>query len=80
MKTIQEKLNINNESQKNKYYVAFSYLNVRPLFKSQLLEYFDFDIERAWNSDEKDLAMLSEHLEISIPRSFLSQKEKLDID
>lgn len=80
MKTIQEKLNINNESQKNKYYVAFSYLNVRPLFKSQLLEYFDFDIERAWNSDEKDLAMLSEHLEISIPRSFLSQKEKIDID
>ncbi len=81
MKTVQEKLDILNTTDKVKYYVAFSYLlNVRPLFKAQLLEYFDFDIKRAWQADEKDLAAMSENLEISIPRNFLSQRDKLDVD
>lgn len=80
MKTIQEKLNILKTDDKLKYYAAFSYLNTRPLFKAKLLEYFDFDIKRAWLTDEKDLAQLEQDTQITIPRSFLSQKEKLNID
>ena len=65
---------------KIKYYTAFSYLNVNPLFKARLLEYFDFDVKRAWLCDENDLKNLAESLQISIPRSFLSLKNKLDVE
>ena len=57
-KTNQLKLNTQEQTDKIKYYVAFSYLFVRPLFKSKLLEYFDFDIKRAFLADKKDLEQI----------------------
>lgn len=80
MKTNQLKLDIQGSKDKAKYYTAFSYLNIRPLFKAKLLEYFDFDIQRAWLCDENDLKAFCEIEEITIPKSFLSQKAKLDVD
>jgi len=80
MKINQMKLDISNEKNKAKYYVAFSYLNVRPLFKVKLFEYFDYDIKRTWECDEEDLKAFSQLNEITIPRNFLLQKAKLDLD
>lgn len=81
MKINQLKLDTSNKNNKAKYYTAFSFLNVRPIFKTKLLEYFDFDIKRAWECNKQDLMDFSEsNEEISIPRDFLSKKAKLNID
>lgn len=82
MKINQLKLETNKTAgvKKNKYYCAFSYLFVNPYFKSKLFEYFDFDIERCWQADSKDLQALAEHYDISIPRTFLEKKSKLNPD
>ena len=63
-----------------KYFVAFSYIQATPLFKAKLFEYFDFDIKRAFLADEKDLIAFSETFDINVPKTFLSKKNKLDID
>lgn len=63
-----------------KYFTAFSYLFVRPLFKSKLFEYFDFDIERAFKSDKNDLQKVAEFYELQIPSGFIEKRNKLDID
>ena len=76
-KTNQLKLNTQEQTDKIKYYVAFSYLFVRPLFKSKLLEYFDFDIKRAFLADKKDLEQISEFYDISIPRDFIEKRDIL---
>lgn len=75
----QTKLNISIE-EKNKYYAAFSFLTIKPILKTKLLEYFDFDIKKAWHCDKNDLLMFCEQEQISFPRSFVSQRAKLDID
>ena len=80
VKTNQLKLDTSNPNDKTKYYVAFSYLFVRPLFKAKLLEYFDFDIKRAFQADKNDLAQFAEFYEMPIPRDFLEKKDKLDVD
>ncbi len=79
MKNIQMKFDTKN-SDKAKYYAAFSYLNTKTVFKSKLLEYFDFDVKRAWLCDKNDLSELCKKEDLSIPRNFLSQKSKLDIE
>ena len=65
-KTKQIKLEIMEKKDKKKYYAAFSFLNVRPIFKSKLLEFFDFDVENAFWAEEKDLAQIREIYNISI--------------
>lgn len=80
MKTNQLKLNTNSENNKAKYYAAFSYITARPLLKAKLLEYFDFDVKRAWMCDENDLKAFCEQTETSFSRAFLAQKEKLDVE
>lgn len=79
-KQYQLKLNTIEKTDKNKYYIAFSYLNFRPLFKAKLFEFFDFDIERTFNVDENDLKNFSEQTDMKIPKDFLKKKNKLDID
>ena len=79
MKNIQMKLDTEN-NEKAKYYAAFSYLNTKTIFKTKLLEYFDFDIKRAWQCDKNELSEFCKKEDLSIPRNFLSQKSKLDID
>ena len=66
--------------EKIKYYTAFSYLAVKPLFKSKLLEYFDYDIKRAFLSDEKDIQKMCLEYDISVPPNFLDKKSKIDVE
>ncbi|MBR3605728.1 MAG: DNA-processing protein DprA, partial [Candidatus Gastranaerophilales bacterium] len=68
------------DNDKLKYYVAFSFLNVQPIFKSRIFEYFDYDIVRAFNVDEKDLQSLCEYYEMNIPREYLKKRDSLNID
>ena len=53
----QLKLNTDNEDAV-KYYVAFSYLDIRPLFKAKLFEYFDYDIKRAFGATKQEIEQL----------------------
>lgn len=76
----QQKLDIMEKIDKIKYYTAFSYLLLRPLFKTKLFEFFDYDIERTYNVDEKDLKLFSQETELSIPRDFLKKRDSLDIE
>lgn len=73
-------LRFEQEDDEIKYFIAFSYLQVRPLLKTKLLEYFDFDVKRAWMTDENDLAMFSENMNITVPKTFLSKKEKINVE
>ena len=75
----QMKLYTSNE-EKVKYYVAFSFLTIKPLLKTKLLEYFDYDIKKAWLADKNDLSLFCEQEEIPYPRAFISQRAKLNID
>lgn len=76
----QQKLNISEKTDKIKYYVAYSYLLLRPLFKSKLFEFFDYDIGRTFNADEKDLKLFCEETQLSVPRDFLKKRDELDIE
>ena len=76
----QMKFDITNNTEKAKYYTAFSYLNVRPLFKAKLFEFFDYDIKRAFNADKNDLTNLREYYDITIPKDFLEKRDKLNIE
>lgn len=78
-KTNQLKLGTNNKN-KLKYYCAFSYLFVRPLLKSQILTYFDYDVERAFRVDYNDLKQIKEFYDISISKDFLAKRDKIDVD
>ena len=76
----QLKLDTSNLDDKIKYYVAFSFLFVRPLFKSKLLEYFDFDVKRAFYADKNDIIQMAEFYELPIPKDFIEKRDKLNID
>ena len=56
----QLKINIA-EEEKVKYYTAFSYLQVKPIFKSKLFEYFEYDIKRAFLADKNDIQSMAEY-------------------
>ena len=74
---------MNNEKEKNdnlKYYAAFSYLYCRPVFKSKLFEYFNYDIKRCFEAQKSDLDGFGEFCNITIPRDFFSKKAKLNPD
>lgn len=78
-KTNQLQLNIENK-EKIKYYTAFSYLDCTPLFKAKLFEYFDYDIKRAFLATKEDIEQACLYYDLNIPRTFYSQKQKLDIE
>lgn len=74
-----QQLKLNSEKLDDvKYFCAFSYLDVRPLFKSKLFEYFEYDIKRTWEADKNDIQQMCEFYELSLPREFLNKKAKLD--
>ena len=73
-------LKFKTENDEKKYFVAFSYLPIKPLIKSKIFEYFDFDIKRAWHANKDELAIFSEKTEITLPRNYFSQKEKIDVE
>lgn len=79
-KVNQLKLNTADEIEKNKYYCAFSYLFIRPLFKAKLFEYFDYDIKRAFEVNSNDLKNIAEYYDISIPSNLLKKIDELDLD
>lgn len=58
-----------------KYFTAFSFLAEIPsLFKKELYEFFDSDIERAWRADKNDL----KQFEGKVPRGYFDKKKKID--
>lgn len=73
-------LKLNKDNDKLKYYVAFSYLHVRPFFKSKLVEYFDFDIERAYKADKNDLEQVASYYETIIPQGFIKKRDEIDVE
>lgn len=73
-------LKLNTEDDDKKYFVAFSYLPIKPFIKSKLFEYFDFDIKRAWCANKEELAIFSEKTQVAIPKNYFSQKEKINIE
>ncbi len=74
--------NKKNVSNKNpdKYYTAFNYLDVKPLFKSKIFEFVKYDIEHALNVCQEELEMISELHQISFPKNILKKIDELDID
>jgi len=75
----QLKLNTDNDDTV-KYYVAFSYLDIRPLFKAKLFEYFDYDIKRAFGATKQEIEQLCLYYEISFPKNFIQKRDKINID
>ncbi len=63
-----------------KYYVGFSYLFVRPLFKSKLFEYFDYDVVAAFNVQKNDLKKIAQEYDIPIPRDFIEKRDKINLE
>ncbi len=63
-----------------KYYCAFSYMNFRPLFKSKLFEFFNYDIKRCFEAQKEDLEGFNDFCDISVPKEFFSKKEKINPD
>lgn len=73
------KINTQKEDLK-KYYAAFSYLYIRPIFKAKLFEYLNYDIKHCFECKKEDLKGFEDFCDISIPRDFFSKKAKIDPD
>ncbi len=73
-------LKLEKDNDKLKYYAAFSYLFVRPYFKSKLLEYFDYDVERAFKADKNDLQQMASYYETAIPLNYLKKRDEINIE
>ena len=67
---------------KLKFYAASTALSgVSLYFKSRLFEFFDYDIQAFWECKKADLEEFSfDNPDVSIPKSFLSKKEKINPD
>lgn len=67
---------------KNKYYAAaIALLGVSNYFKAKLFEFFDYDIQSFWECKKAQLQEFSlDNPDVSIPKSFLSKKEKINPD
>lgn len=70
----------NEKEDKTKYYVAFSYLFVRPLFKSKLFEYFDYDIKKAFYVSKNDLKQIASIYNINVPRDFIQKRDEINLE
>ena len=70
----------NEKEDKIKYYVAFSYLFVRPLFKSKLFEYFDYDIKKAFYVSKNDLKQIASIYNINVPRDFIQKRDEINVE
>ena len=80
-KTEQLKLIENHSEDELKYYVAFSHmLTIRPIVKTKLLEYFDFDVQRAFNVSKEELAEVCNYYEIPVPSNFCKLRDEINID
>lgn len=67
----------------DKFFLAMSNLGtVNPFFKSKLFEYFNFDIEKAYNCTNEDLKELYGFCDgtVSIPRDFIKLRDENDPD
>ena len=79
-KANQLKIKFDKKNNKLKYYNAFNYLFVRPLVKSKVFEYFDYDIERAFFVNEKELKNICEENNITCPRDYIARRDIIDVD
>ena len=80
-KTQQLRLAENYNEDGIKYYVAFSHmLNLRPLIKSKLLEYFDYDVKHAYNVSKAEMDEVCAYYEISPSRNFFKLRDEIDVE
>ncbi len=83
-KTNQLKINLDSNKDMNeeklKYYTAFNYLQTRPIVKSKVFEYFDYDVKRAFLISSAELTQVCNHYNISIPRDYIARREIIDVD
>ena len=82
MKEKTEQLKLIKSQKKNElmYYVAFSHmLNIRPIIKTKLLEYFDFDVEKAYNVSQNEFKQVIEYYEISASNNFFKVRDKIHV-
>ena len=80
-KTQQLKLEDNCNENELKYYVAFSHmLNLQPIIKTKLLEYFDFDVKRAYNVSKEEFESCMEYYNLPCSRSFFNLRNKIDVE
>lgn len=72
----------NTKAQRDKFFIAISHLiQLSPLFKASLLEFFNFNPIRFFQADKADLIAFSEQFpDIKIPRNFLELKSKINPD
>ena len=78
---MKSKLIENHNLEEVKYYVAFSHmLNLRPLIKSKLLEYFDFDVKKAYNVSKEEMEEVCGYYEIPFSRNFFKLRDEIDIE
>lgn len=63
-----------------KYYIALSHIQVSPLFKAKLLEYFEYDIKKAYNVRPEEISKVSEYFEIPASRTFISKRNEINIE
>lgn len=70
------------DKNRDKFYLGLSNILINnPLFKAKIFEFFNYDIERVFNSTKEDLKEFKEiYDKISIPRNFLSDIQKLNLD
>ena len=70
-----------NENKYMFYAAAIALGDVSTFFKAKLFEFFDFDIQSFWQCKKTDLAEFSfKNPDITVPRTFLSKKEKISPD
>ena len=50
------------------------------MLKTKLLEYYNFDIKKAWLADKNDLLAFCKQEEMPYPRAFVSQRAKLNVE
>lgn len=65
---------------KNIYYNAFNFLSVRPLVKCKIFEYFNYDVEKAFNVTEAQLAEIAEFYDITIQKNYIEKRDKINLD
>ena len=81
VKSAQLKLIENHNEDELKYYVAFSHmLNLRPIIKTKLLEYFDYDVKKAYNVTKDEMAEVCSYYEIPASNSFFKMRSEINID
>ncbi len=79
-RTKQNKSKLNKKNKKLKYYNAFNFLFVRPILKTKVFEYFNYDIEQAFHVNEFELREICDLNRLNYPEDYLIRRDMTDLD